>query len=594
MGENKGSPEIRYPNGQAARLNHISKRVLRSLIVCGVMFIIVLGTQIYSSSIASEEVETVKALNQYRLGSKALTYAVQAYAVTGDKTYYDAYMNELEVDKNRDKALEILKGNDISSDEWAGMDKIAELSNGLVPLEESAMESVENGDMDAAINYVFGEEYANTINEINTTTTTTIETVINRMEKKSKTVDIIGYIMFALFFVAIGWIVLLLRQTISYSKKELIDPIEKVAQQMETMANGQLHAPFEMEPDESEVGSMVASIQSMKESISGIINEISTILKQMGEGNYNIKITQEYVGDYELIRDSFVAIGNTMKETITTIRDVSQQVDSGSGQLAMAAEDLATGSTTQAGKVSDLAEKLSIFFENTKNNAREAAEARELSISAAKKMYDGNEKMQELKVAIKEISNCSSQISSINESIEAIAAQTNLLSLNASIEAARAGEAGKGFAVVADSIKGLSENTTKELEGIKSIITSLVTGFDKCATCIDLVVNSNETNINDTNEVIAAFSLIEAGISETNEKVEKIASVISNAIDEINFVSTQVEDVEGSAESTAAVSEQVTASTEELAALMNSVEVDISELASSSHELEKKINRFTV
>mgnify|MGYP006967174720 CR=1 FL=1 len=45
------------------------------------------------------------ALNQYRLGSKALTYAVQSYAVAGTETYYDDYMAELNEHKNREKAL---------------------------------------------------------------------------------------------------------------------------------------------------------------------------------------------------------------------------------------------------------------------------------------------------------------------------------------------------------------------------------------------------------------------------------------------------------------------------------------------------------
>ena len=74
-------------------------------------------------------------LNQYRIGSKALTYSVQAYAVTGNEKYYNDYMKELNVDKNRDIAWAGLEGNDITEEEWNEMRQIAELSNGLVPLE---------------------------------------------------------------------------------------------------------------------------------------------------------------------------------------------------------------------------------------------------------------------------------------------------------------------------------------------------------------------------------------------------------------------------------------------------------------------------
>ena len=321
-----------------------------------------------------------------------------------------------------------------------------------------------------------------------------------------------------------------------------------------------------------------------------------------------VRNTNESIENFsEIIKDSLV-ISKKVTDSGDNVKDMAQSALVATSQIANAIEGVATEATHQVEAINNMHKTVM----NIQNGAKDITSATEminkcteelsLNSSNMKKhieaMSKGSGEMTEnvstIATQIAETNETIEKMSDILSSIEEIASETNLLALNASIEAARAGEAGKGFAVVADSIKGLSENTTKELEGIKSIITSLVTGFDKCATCIDLVVNSNETNINDTNEVIAAFSLIEAGISETNEKVEKIASVISNAIDEINFVSTQVEDVEGSAESTAAVSEQVTASTEELAALMNSVEVDISELASSSQELEKKINRFTV
>ena len=66
-------------------------------------------------------------------------------------------MKELNVDKNRDIAWAGLEGNDITEEEWNEMRQIAELSNGLVPLEEAAMELTASGDRESAIEYVFGE-----------------------------------------------------------------------------------------------------------------------------------------------------------------------------------------------------------------------------------------------------------------------------------------------------------------------------------------------------------------------------------------------------------------------------------------------------
>ncbi len=80
--------------------------------------------------------------------------------------------------------------------------------------------------------------------------------------------------------------------------------------------------------------------------------------------------------------------------------------------------------------------------------------------------------MKQMMNAMDKIHETSQQVVGIIQTIEDIASQTNLLSLNASIEAARAGEAGKGFAVVADEIGKLAlesseaANTTKELIGI--------------------------------------------------------------------------------------------------------------------------------
>lgn len=361
--------------------------------------------------------------------------------------------------------------------------------------------------------------------------------------------------------------------------KRLVRVLEVVKGKLESISSGDLTGAIENKYAKrtDELGAMVQNANKSMENFSGIIKDSIQITKDVTGAGDNVKnMTETALEATSQIEKAIEGVATEATRQVQAIDNMHKTV--------MKIQDGANDITAATDSIGKCTEELSTNSENMKKHieamSRGSGEMTENVTTIASQIEETNQTIRKM--------------SEILSSIEEIASETNLLALNASIEAARAGEAGKGFAVVADSIKGLSENTSKELERIKTIITSLVTGFDECARCIELVVNSNETNITDTQEVITAFSLIEAGISETNDKIAKISSVISDTMDEIHSVSAQVEEVEGSAESTAASSQQVTASTEELTSLMNSVEGDISELASSSHELEKKMNRFTV
>lgn len=361
--------------------------------------------------------------------------------------------------------------------------------------------------------------------------------------------------------------------------KRLVRVLEVVKGKLESISSGDLTGAIENKYAKrtDELGAMVQNANKSMENFSGIIKDSIQITKDVTGAGDNVKnMTETALEATSQIEKAIEGVATEATRQVQAIDNMHKTV--------LKIQDGANDITAATDSIGKCTEELSTNSENMKKHieamSRGSGEMTENVTTIASQIEETNQTIRKM--------------SEILSSIEEIASETNLLALNASIEAARAGEAGKGFAVVADSIKGLSENTSKELERIKTIITSLVTGFDECARCIELVVNSNETNITDTQEVITAFSLIEAGISETNDKIAKISSVISDTMDEIHSVSAQVEEVEGSAESTAASSQQVTASTEELTSLMNSVGGDISELASSSHELEKKMNRFTV
>lgn len=547
--------------GQAAQLEKLVKQAFIAVGLGIALLIISMAVNFMMSSVQNEQLEVTMALNQYKNGSKTLTSEVQSYAVTGDQLYYDNYMNELNVDQNREKAMATLKEYNITDEEWAKFDAIAALSNGLVPLEEAAMASVASGDLKSAQESVFGDAYEETVVQINTQTEEVIEQIQARKASQKNLLQILQIIAQIAFVASCGYVIFALVKTIQFSKKELLSPIEKVAEQMEHLAHGDFGVRMDLEEDASEVGQMVAAIRFMKKNMHEMITEISYILGEMGEGNYQFVIEKEYVGEFIEIKESIIKISEAMRETLHTMRDVAEQIDAGSEQLACAAQDLAEGSTIQATQVAEVAEAIKRMAENMSSNAIAAEQSVEIASDAGKTLVTGNEKMQELKVAIGEISKCSEEIGTIINAIEDIAEQTNLLSLNAAIEAARAGEAGRGFAVVAEQVKNLAEESAKAAGKTTELIQMTIDAVNKG---ID-IADATATNMTE----------VMGGAMEATEKMGQIARMLDEEaanMQEINetvtSVSAVVDNNSATSEETAAVSEEQKAQVETMVQMM--------------------------
>jgi len=549
-------------NSQSFQLKSITKQSTIAVILGVVLLLLSLGTNVWMSMVTDEQLETTSYLNQYRLGSKALTSAVQCYAATGDQNYYNDYMKELNEDKNRDIALAGLKKNDVKKSEWDELDQIAELSNGLVPLEEEAMELAGNGDTEGAWKLVFGEEYRDTAQKISSMTDEVIGKIEKRVESSKARLRIFQFLAEILYLFSFIYVVLKIVKLVRFSREELLSPIVKVSEQMTELAAGDFHTDLAVEEDDSEVGRMAGAIALMKENITGMIREISNILEEMGEGNYNFEVEQEYVGEFGEIKDSIFKIREKMREMLTTIREVSMQIDSGSEQLAYAAVDLAEGCTEQAGKVSSLVGLVGDMYQSMENSAAQALQTVELSTSAGRVLVTGNTKMQELKEAIGEISNCSEKIGEIIGTIEEIASQTNLLSLNASIEAARAGEAGKGFAIVADQVKNLADESATAAGEIKKLIESNIMAVDKGIEIADETALSMD-------EVMQGAKMATEKMEETSETLSSDVEHMHQINENIVRVAEIVDNNSAASQETAAVSQEQKAQVESMVNLMD-------------------------
>ena len=200
------------------------------------------------------------------------------------------------------------------------------------------------------------------------------------------------------------------------------------------------------------------------------------------------------------------------------------------------------------------------------NSAAAAQESVSIASQASEALQEGNAHMEELKVAIAEISKCSEQIRTIINTIEDIASQTNLLSLNAAIEAARAGEAGRGFAVVAEQVKKLAEESSEASGRTTALIETTLQAVEKGISIADRTTES--------------MGVVMQGAVAATGKMGEIADMLHDEVSnmhELNNTIAAVTEVVDSnsatSEETAAVSQEQKAQVESMVQLMEFFEI---------------------
>lgn len=540
---------ILYPKGQEAHLQKLRKQAIFTIGIGVFLLILCIISSMLITVDKDAQIKSANALNQFRLASRTLTLSIQSYAVTGDQQYLNNYNKEVSVDMNREKAIAILQELDIKENEWEKLNRISGMSNSLIAYEDAAIAAVQAGNQEEARNQVFGTFYEEGVTEIGTLTDEVIDEILTRKEKKCDNLEVIQYACIVLFVAAVAAVLLMFVRVIKFARTDLLVPMKKVADQMDHLAQGDFSVELDLKEDESEVGSMVKSISFMKNNMKEMIGEISAVLEQMGGGNYRVDLQREYVGEFKQIKESFLVIIEGMRETLNTLRIATDEINMGSEQLASAAQDLAEGSSNQAVQVSGLVDTMKTMAKNMEQNAAEATASVDIATQAGVTMQRGNEKLEELKEAIGEISKCAEQIHTIINTIEDIAEQTNLLSLNAAIEAARAGEAGRGFAVVAGQVKSLAEESAK--------------ASGRTTALIETTIQAVEKGIAIADETAANMDEVMQGAMAATQKMSQIADMLNGEVSNIHEINNTIQRVSEVVDSNSATSEETAAVSEE-------------------------------
>ncbi|MCK0535258.1 MULTISPECIES: methyl-accepting chemotaxis protein [unclassified Anaerobiospirillum] len=284
-------------------------------------------------------------------------------------------------------------------------------------------------------------------------------------------------------------------------------------------------------------------------SIQRAIKAQCTAAQALSNGEFNYRFAPSSKDEFGVLNNAMISMAAKLRETIAHVITLADKVNADMSDMEKSAQNICEAmerTERKAIAVSASADEMVATTTNIANNCKDAAassqESADLTSVGMKSVNESTnairdqyEHMKQNASTIQSLVDQALKIGSIVGTIDEIAAQTNLLALNAAIEAARAGEAGRGFAVVADEVRALANRTTASTQEIRGMV-------DRIQIETAHATEAMQQNLDSMSEVASSSS----GVQEN----------LSNALNFVNDVNTQITQI------SSAASQQTTASSE--------------------------------
>lgn len=365
---------------------------------------------------------------------------------------------------------------------------------------------------------------------------------------------------------------------------------------------------------------IVGSILAM--GIAKAINKINEVMKQTAEGDLTGTIVMNRNDEFKLLSGNIGNMIKSIKHLIIKLTGVSEQVQHSAKQVNNNSEvlykatkditesigDIETGLIQQSTdtenclrQMSDLADRITLVYDSASQIEKIAGKTQNtvddgmvIVKELEGRVQDTTRITKDIIHDISELERESKAINSIIITINEIAEETNLLSLNASIEAARAGEAGRGFAVVSDEIRKLAEQSSKAGTQIGEIISRIQERMGKTIETAEKADDIVRFQAEALGTTVNVFENIKGQVNTLANDLDTISSNIQGIEHAKNDTLEAIASISATSNETEAASTELSKNAEKQMQAVEILYSEVKQLQKNSSELDESVSIFKV
>lgn len=360
-------------------------------------------------------------------------------------------------------------------------------------------------------------------------------------------------------------------------------PIENTVGVLQKMTEGNLSVKInETGKDRTEIGKMQNNVNAFASEMRNMIcatkenifslNQVAEKLNKNSE-DISCEIAQISKNSVELTSQAKLQ-HNSVSETVSSIDQMNSIVEELSNQISEQNDALSQSSAAveeMISNISSITENVDKFGNSFKKLASDS-ESGKTTIENVIRLVDA-------------VSEESAKLFDMNKIIESVAAQTNLLAMNAAIEAAHAGEAGKGFAVVAEEIRKLSESSTEQSHSIKKALSDVIDNIKNVTAAANNAGSMFGEIVNQISTDDALITEIRSSMEEQNVGSRQIVDALSNIKDTTSVIINHSKQMNGQIENVAIQAQSLEGAT-------NNLQTKIEEIAKSTEVINEHTEEF--